>query len=464
MTRLFSHREWRHGVAALAMGCALGSCSSQAHSQVFQTDAARTALPQPVGTSELGLGPVWGYVSTSQSYFDPMTGAPLSTPIIYGEYYSPPAFPQFVDGDAFTLSGLFKWRGEQLDPVADATIAPGHFLPGCGFRAELVLQGGDCDVELGWYNFTDNGPPALADIQPLVPKGSTYLNATWATLVPLAWDNRDPRNLSELAWTPQAFDSGDITSNPNYAGGEIAFVMLGDAFSACKTNKFSVYEHNAKNAAGVPWVTALIYASTVDPSATYLAFEDLPMSAADWRDSGGVERNDSDFNDAVFYISGLGAGASCSDPGCRNVVCNLDETCSDGACVPAAGGNGGASEGGAWSSGGGGEATSSSAAGAPAMGQGGIGTDSTNESGGDATASMGGDATASMGGDATTSGGAPNRNPDRGEPSADPGCSCRTGSLSRTRAYPLPLFLTLALVLMVSRRALRGLPRRATEA
>src|SRR5207244_5490637 len=120
-------------------------------------------------------------------------------------------YPQFVDGDELTLSGLFKWRGEQLDPIADATISAGHVFPGCGFKAELVLAGGSCDLALGWYNYTGPGaPPARADIQPLVPRGSTYLNSSRGTdgFAPLGWDNRDPRNLSMLDWTPHAFGSG----------------------------------------------------------------------------------------------------------------------------------------------------------------------------------------------------------------------------------------------------------------
>jgi hypothetical protein len=416
----------------------VGHVSSYARAEVFQVDPERTPLPQPVGASELALGPAWGYVSESQSYFDPITGAALSTPITYGQYYSPPAFPQFVDGDAFTFDGLFKWRRESIDPIADATTAPGHFHPGCGFRAELVLQGGDCDVALGWYNFTGGDPPARADIQPLVPQGSTYLEPTWATLVPLAWDNRDPRNLSKRAWTPQVFSTGDISANPKYAGGNVAFVMLGHTGTQCNADKFSVYEHNPKNAAGVPWVTALIYRSVVDPSAIYLAFEDLPMPAADWRDNVGLYANDADFNDAVFYISGLGP-ESCPAAACRDVVCGADEICAEGACVPASGGSGGAPEGGAPSSSGGGDASESGASGASTSAQGGAADGTIAEIGGEAPGASGG-ATSSSGGAADYGDGS------RGL-SGDPGCSCRVSLLGRVRAVPLLLVLTLAVVL-----------------
>jgi len=441
-------RPWGRLIGSLALTGAIAGFASQARAQVFQTDTARTALPQPVGTDELNLGAAWGYVSTTESYFDPTTGELLDTPIIYGQYYSPPQFPQFVDGDAFTLSGLFKWRGEQIDPVMDATTEPGHFFPGCGLRVELVLHGGGCDLTLGWYNFTGNNPPALADIQPLVPKGSTYLNNTQLPLVPLAWDNRDPRNLSKLVWTPKVFSPGDITTNPKYTGGDVAFVMLGDAATSCKADKFSVYEHNAKNITGVPWVTALIYRSRVDSSAIYLAFEDLPMSPDDWRNGAGNYRNDGDFNDAVFYISGLGSSASCPDPACRDVVCGAGNVCADGVCVPASIGSGGAGEGGA-SSNGGADATPSSDAGAAPTSQGGAGTDTTSEE-------SAGAAPEGMGGAATASGGTPDSGPGTGPHTVAAGCSCRVGSRQPPPARSLCLALAVWLTLSRRRRRARG--------
>src|SRR3954470_3755745 len=75
-----------------------------ARAQVHQTDMAQTPLPAPVGTAELNLvTQSWAFNAQTQSYKDPSSGATLVTPIVYGQYYSPPAFPQFVDGDAITL-------------------------------------------------------------------------------------------------------------------------------------------------------------------------------------------------------------------------------------------------------------------------------------------------------------------------------------------------------------------------
>jgi hypothetical protein len=88
--------------------------------------------------------------------------------------------------------------------------------------------------------------------------------------------------------------------------------------------------HNQRNAAGAPWVTTLIYQSTVDPEGFYMAFEDLPMSPEDWHKTGvngNNATNDGDFNDFVFYVSGiscLGGGQPC-DTGLSG-ACSLGRT------------------------------------------------------------------------------------------------------------------------------------------
>jgi hypothetical protein len=138
---------------------------------------------------------------------------------------------------------------------------------------------------------------------------------------PLAWDNLNPRDLSIKRWIPTTFSSGDISKNPNYKGGYVAFAVIGDPTKMCGQNKFSMYEHNQRNAAGVPWVTTLIYQSTVDPGGFYMAFEDLPMPATDWKAKGC----DGDFNDFVFYVNGLTCAGG-------NMPCNtgLQGACSVG--------------------------------------------------------------------------------------------------------------------------------------
>lgn len=310
--------------AALLMVSAL-SWASLAPAQVFQTDAAMTPLPQPVGMAEVNLiTQSWARNTMTTSWKDPMTGLQLQAPIVYGQYYSPPAFPQFEDGDAITLQGLFKWRGEKLDPVKDAKTTPGFFSPACGFSGQLLLMGGNCKVAFGWYNVEDPNsktPPPASEIYEFIPNDPAYLNckdenggAKADGFCPLAWDTRSPRDLSIQQWTPKAFDSGNIKQDPRYKGKYVGFALIGNPALSCKENKYSMYEHNQKNAQGVPWVASLIYQSTADPEGFYMAFEDLPMTAADWRESGGMYKNDGDFNDFVFYVSGiscLGGGMPC---------------------------------------------------------------------------------------------------------------------------------------------------------
>ena len=128
-------RKFLASLATVAVGVL--SLAAPAQAQVFQTDAAKTSLPQPVGADELNLiTGSWGHAAATESWKDPVTGAQLTAALKYGDYYSPPDFPQFVDGDAITLQGLFKWRGEKLDPVKDAKTAPGYFSPACGFSGQ----------------------------------------------------------------------------------------------------------------------------------------------------------------------------------------------------------------------------------------------------------------------------------------------------------------------------------------
>jgi MYXO-CTERM domain-containing protein len=317
-----------------------------ASAQVFQTDAAKTPLPQPVGMTESNLiTNSWGWNISTESWKDPYTGnqlvtppntftdpnsgAMLGIPIKFGDFYSPAnGYPQFANGDAITLQGLFKWRKEMLDPVKDARTTPGYFSPACGFTGQLLLMGGNCNVSFGWYNVTDPNsatPPPANEIYEFIPSDPKYLNCLDENggpktdgFCPKAWDNRSPRNLSIRTWTPKPFDSGNIKTDPRYKGGLVGFAVIGNPAKACKQNKYSMAAYNQKNAAGEPWVTALIYQSTVDPEGFYMAFEDLPMSPADWHKTGvmgDMSENDGDFNDFVFYVSGIscmGGGDPCN--------------------------------------------------------------------------------------------------------------------------------------------------------
>ncbi len=321
--------RWTPWVAAVSVCLSAGVSEAQ----VFQTDAAMTPLPVPVGMAEWTLvTDSWAYRRDTQVNRD-LDGNDVNQQMLtFGDFY-----PDFEDGDAITLSGLFKWRGEMIDEVRDARTAPGHFSPRCGFTGELVLLGGNCDVAFGWYNVTDPNsttPPAPNEIFELIPADRAYLDCQPPLrdtgFCPLAWDNVNPRELDKKLWQPMAFGSGSIADNPNYLGGDVGFVVIGSTTNSCIENKYSLMGMNQKNANGEPWVTALIYQSTVDPEGFYLAFEDLPMSAEDWKQTGvpgNMGTNDGDFNDFVFYISGLGCegGGEACDTGLLG-ACSLGRT------------------------------------------------------------------------------------------------------------------------------------------
>jgi hypothetical protein len=118
----------------------------------------------------------------------------------------------------------------------------------------------------------------------------------------------------------------------------VAFALLGKANSQCTQTKHSIAAHNQKNETGKPWITTLIWQSTLDPEAFYIGFEDLAMTAQSWKQvpPGQVAANDGDFNDFVYYISGIsceGGGQSC-DTG-RQGACSLGRTdCKVGTEMP----------------------------------------------------------------------------------------------------------------------------------
>ena len=340
--------------AAALLACAALTLSGSAQAQVFQTDPAKTPLPQPVGSNELGLVTgSWAYNRMTDVNRDP-AGANISGKK-FGDFY-----PTFEDGDAITLKGLFKFRGEQIDPVTDAKTTPGYFSPTCGFSGQLLLRGGDCEVSFGWYNVEDPNSttaPSAAEIFPFIPTPPAMPTDPPSTITrdlncqpplangfcPLAWDNVDPRQLDKKLWTPRAYDSGSIKEDPRYKGKYVGFAVIGQAGKLCSQNKYSLLEHNQRNLAGQAWVTTLIYQSSIDPEGFYMAFEDLPMSPEDWHKNGvpgSSASNDGDFNDFVFYVSGiscLGGGQPCQTD--KQGACSVGRTdCAvegtTGACRP----------------------------------------------------------------------------------------------------------------------------------
>ena len=217
--------------------------------------------------------------------------------------------------DADTLAGLFMYRGDTLNASTDAHQTPGTFSPRCGFTGQIVLKGGDCQNALGWYNATDPATtPAANQIYQLVPANLMLpppmgLMCIENGFCPLA--THMTSQVGQHTWTDVTYSADAIRTNTHYAGGAIGFALIGNPSGKCTQTKYSQAELNVISTQyKVPWVTTLIYQSTVDPSGYYIAFEDQPMPASGWKDGGC----DGDFNDFVFYVSGLdckGGGEEC---------------------------------------------------------------------------------------------------------------------------------------------------------
>jgi len=234
-----------------------------------------------------------------------------------------------------TLAGLFAIRGETIDPVKDAHQTPGTFSPQCGFTGQIVLHGGGCANALGWYNATPGSTtaPATNQIYTLVPANLTQappngISCKDTDFCPMAEMDMDPNQAGQHTWVVYSWNASAIASNPNYKGGQVGFALIAGN-NQCSQTKYSEADLNTISTQyQVPWVTTLIYQSTVNPSAYYIAFEDLPMPASDWKADGC----DGDFNDFVFYVTGLdcqGGGVDCPT-GMPGVCADGTTQCSNG--------------------------------------------------------------------------------------------------------------------------------------
>src|SRR5581483_10751114 len=198
------------------------------------------------------------------------------------------------------LYTLFSSRGEPIDWQADSHTTPNAFSPMCGFTATYVLNQAGSHFGLAWYNDT-GATPAAADLHTLVPAGSPV-----GTM----------------------FNGTAIQNDPAYAGGLVGFALIGGETHYSNPAYDTVCTLCSPQG---PWITAVVYASKVTPNAYYLCFEDGSTSAVGWN-------NDGDFNDDVYFITGItcsGGGQPC-DTG-QQGVCGPGVTqCTPGgtACTP----------------------------------------------------------------------------------------------------------------------------------
>jgi MYXO-CTERM domain-containing protein len=222
-------------------------------------------------------------------------------------------------GNFVSLPSLFAFRNENIDYLKDAKTEPSTFSPLCSFSSTLVLRGGGCKLAFGWYNAVQSGgpPPAASEIYTLIEStDATVYGGTAFT--PLATNG---------PWTLKTFTAADIRNDAHYEGGEIGFALLGG--DQCTQTKYSQRALNQTCTSCTPmepFITTVVYASTAVPNAYYMAFEDLPVNPTSF-----AANNDGDFNDFVFYITGLvcaGGGAPC-DTG-KQGACAVGKTdCSE---------------------------------------------------------------------------------------------------------------------------------------
>ena len=255
-----------------------------------------------------------------------------------------------------TLQGLFANRGEKIDYMKDAQTTPGTFSPQCGFTGELVLHGGGCPVGLGWYNATAGSttPPPQNQIYQLVPAkfptcpvppmaiDPTMACCSDSDFCPLV--SYDTTQMPQHEWNMVPYLADNIRTDTRYKGGLIGFALMGVGSSdgRCnQQNKYSQLELNQLSPSGAPWVGSVIYQSTAQPSSYYLCFEDVSTIATSWQGNPG-SASDGDFNDFVFYVSGItckGGGVAC-DTGMQGVCANGVTQCSAGeniSCHPIVG-------------------------------------------------------------------------------------------------------------------------------
>ncbi|MDI3282144.1 hypothetical protein [Polyangium sp. 15x6] len=187
-----------------------------------------------------------------------------------------------ASADPIQLSTFFANQGEPIDWQVDAAATPNTFSPLCGFTATFMLHGADCPLDFAWYNETGL-PPTAADLHVIIPGGAPV---------------------------GTSFSGTDIKNDPGYKGGLVGFALVGNPNQFCTQTHYSNPAWNQVCTGcnpAAPWITALIYPSKKAANAFYIGFEDGSTSAFSFN-------NDGDFNDAVYFVTGVtcaGGGQPC---------------------------------------------------------------------------------------------------------------------------------------------------------
>ncbi len=266
-----------------------------------------------------------------------------------GDYFDTSKFNVSTLG----LGALFDRLGEQIHYQLDAGVHPSVFSPLCGLSGQMILRGGGCRMDFGWYCVDD--PTTFV---PLVTSQEVIayhdaLTGNWAQ-----YKNDDASFVPIIGMPPvQGAPLEDVQAHPvfqNCPSKNIGFTIrpvggaAGDIPSVqqpvCTQQKYSEPRLNTiHQASGQPWVSALVYASKRSPGVFYIAFEDLPSNATTFNPPVDVGDDnwvaDGDFNDFVYRVQGIqckGGGQRC-DTGQLGICsigiteCTVDDR--PGACV-----------------------------------------------------------------------------------------------------------------------------------
>jgi|GEM_PF-899328 len=249
--------------------------------------------------------------------------------------------------DNMSLIGLFNWyetdaAGNVLvDFLKDAQTEPATFNPLCSIEGRMVLRGGGCLVDFGWYCADGTPNP---EIHPLVTVDDILAYANHANPpYPKNWQNNDDSFLPKVGYEVKGTALSDVANNAAFkacTSKKIGFAVKGNGTKnclsasscACTQNKYTERKLNQiSSASGEPYIAAVIYPSYVAPGRFYVAVEDLPTSTARFdapyinHTTAGDETwyADGDFNDFVYIVEGVvcqGGGQLCTVPG-RQGIC-----------------------------------------------------------------------------------------------------------------------------------------------
>ena len=115
--------------------------------------------------------------------------------------------------------------------MRDAHTTPGTFSPQCGLTGTIVLHGGGCKNELGWYNATETATTKPADnqiytlvpsnLQAAPPNGLMCWTDDFCPLATMMTTQAPQHSWAEIDF------AGNIRTSPNYKGGLIGLAMKG---------------------------------------------------------------------------------------------------------------------------------------------------------------------------------------------------------------------------------------------